>query len=86
MDRYRIVRTYRDTNRREIIKDNLSLENAQGHCRSKETSSSTCTHAEGRARTTTFGPWFDGYELAELKRIPRASSLTRALVGIYQLD
>lgn len=59
---YYIVRGYRDSQRRDIVKTKLTLEQAQGHCRDKQTSSSTCTTAEGLERTAQFGPWFDGYE------------------------
>ena len=59
---YKIVRHYRDNYRTRIIKRRLTLEQAQEHCRDKESSSSTCTSAEGRRRTKRLGPWFDGYE------------------------
>ena len=46
----------------ETIKTGLTLEEAQEHCRDPETSSRTCTSAEGVRRTRNMGPWFDGYE------------------------
>lgn len=63
MDTYKIVRMFRDNNkRRRIIETGLSLEDAQTHCRNPETSSSTATSAEAKRRTRKYGPWFDGYE------------------------
>ena len=63
MSKYMVVRMYRDDeNLTEIVKRNLTLEQAQEHCRDPETSSSTCTSAEGKKRTAQKGPWFDGYE------------------------
>lgn len=59
---YRIVRMYLHGEKREIIKRDLTLEGAQEHCEDPETSSFTCESKEGLARTTEFGPWFDGYE------------------------
>ena len=61
-DKYKIIRGFRDSRRRITIARNLSLEEAQAHCRDLQTSSSTCTSATGRARTRKLGPWFDGYE------------------------
>lgn len=62
---YNIVRMYRDAYpRRRIIKRGLTLEQAQAHCRDKETSSSTATNPVARRRTATLGPWFDGYQEA----------------------
>lgn len=60
---YRIVRHYRDTYpSRRIIRNGVSLEEAQRPCKDPETSSSTCTNKAGRARTRRLGAWFDGYE------------------------
>lgn len=61
MDTYRIVRMYFKGGKRTIA-SGLTLEEAQAHCRDKETSSSTCTSSAGLARTRRKGPWFDGYE------------------------
>lgn len=59
---YKIVRMFRDSNKRMIIKTGLSLEEAQEHCRDPETSSRTATGLVEQALTRNFGPWFDGYE------------------------
>ena len=61
---YKIVRFYRDNEdlNRTIVTRGLTLEQAQAHCNDPETSSSTCTNAEGLERTKKHGPWFDGYE------------------------
>lgn len=59
---YKIVRMYRDHDKKTTIKTGLTLEEAQAHCHDPETSSSTATSAEARKRTEQFGPWFDGYE------------------------
>lgn len=58
---YKIVRQY--LHRSITIKVGVTLEEAQAHCRDPETSSRTCTGAEGRRRTKRHGPWFDCYEL-----------------------
>lgn len=63
MAMYKIIRFYRDGNRRRrTIKRGLTLEEAQAHCSSSETSSSTATTTTAKARTRRLGPWFDGYE------------------------
>ncbi len=62
---YKIIRMFFQDQRfgpRKVIKRGLTLAQAQAHCRDPETSSSTCTKAEGKARTKKYGPWFDGYE------------------------
>lgn len=56
---YKIIRFYEDSRRRRTIKKNLSLEEAQQHCRDDETSSSTCSAAKTKRVS---GRWFDGYE------------------------
>jgi hypothetical protein len=61
--RYNIVRNYFKGGKR-IIERNVTLEEAQAHCRDPETSSSTATGAAARARTKRMGKWFDGYEKA----------------------
>ena len=58
---YKIIRGYRDSYTKQTIKTGLTLEQAKSHCRDPETSSSTATSAESTRRTTTHGPWFDGY-------------------------
>jgi hypothetical protein len=60
MTTYKIERLYQNGGRR-TIKTRLSLEEAQAHCSDPETSSSTCTRAEGRRITDRNGPWFDSY-------------------------
>ena len=59
--KYKIVRHFRNSNRKLVIKRNLPLSLAQEHCNSPETSSSTCTKPENKRRTRRYGPWFDGY-------------------------
>jgi hypothetical protein len=60
---YKIIRFYRESPlSRRTVKTGLTLEQAQAHCADKETSSSTCTHADGKRRTRKYGEWFDGYE------------------------
>ena len=60
---YAIVRMFQNPGeRRRVVKRGLTLEQAQEHCRDPETSSRTCTQAQHKRRTTTHGPWFDGYE------------------------
>jgi hypothetical protein len=58
---YKIVRMYFRGGKRTIA-TGLSLEQAQAHCEDPETSSSTCTKAEGKRRTRRMGAWFDGYD------------------------
>jgi hypothetical protein len=62
METYKIIRGYRDRDKREVIKTGLTLAEAQKHCRNPETSSKTCTSEAGLRRTANYGPWFDGYE------------------------
>ena len=57
MTLYNIVRFTFDGYPR-IIKRDLTLEEAQEHCRNPETSGSTCSDLSKR------GMWFDGYEEA----------------------
>ncbi len=47
----------------KVIKSGLSLEEAQAHCRDKETSSGTCTLPKNKKHTEKYGMWFDGYEI-----------------------
>lgn len=58
---YKIVR-HRFHGGTRVLKRGLTLEQAQGHCRSLETSSKTATTAKAIAYTRRVGPWFDGYE------------------------
>ena len=61
---YKIMRIFREDNKpsRNVrgLK-NLTLEEAQAHCRNPETSSSTCTGSAPRRRTAQHGAWFDAY-------------------------
>ena len=57
---YKIVRFFFRGGRRTIT-TGLTLEEAQAHCRDKETSSSTATSAKARRYTAQRGQWFDGY-------------------------
>lgn len=58
---YKIVRYYYSNSSRRTIKRGLTLEEAQAHCRDKETSSKTATSSAAKARTRKYGQWFDGY-------------------------
>lgn len=73
---YRIVRMFQRGGTR-TVRDRVTLEEAQAHCRDPETSSSTCKRAANVARTRRSGPWFDGYELRTKKtrrnQAPRAA-------------
>lgn len=60
-ERYKIIRGYQRGGRRTIAR-NLTLDEAQAHCRNPETSSSTCKLAANVRRTEQRGPWFDGYK------------------------
>lgn len=60
-DRYKIVRHFFNSGRKFTIRENQRLSFVQAHCKNPETSSKTCTSAEGRRRTRRSGPWFDGY-------------------------
>ena len=53
---------FRGGNRAVSGLSGLTLEEVQAHCNDPETSSRTCTRAEGKRRTAQRGPWFDGYE------------------------
>lgn len=60
---YNIVRFYRNASiRRRVLRERVTLAEAQAWCSNPETSSSTCTNTVGRARTRRVGAWFDGYE------------------------
>lgn len=60
---YKIIRGYFNDREHdsEVIKTGLTLQQAQKHCQSKETSSRTCTSPENIKRTEEKGPWFDSY-------------------------
>ena len=52
---YEIVRMYASGKRARVISRGHTLEEAQAWCRLPETSSSTCTSAEGKRRTAQHG-------------------------------
>ena len=62
MSTYRIVRLHKDNNRRPVLVQRCTLEEAQLWCRNPETSSSTCEGETGKKYTEVHGPWFDAYE------------------------
>ena len=66
-ERYDIIRFYFNSGNttQETLRENVTLEDAQYHCKDSESSSSTCTTDDARARTAERGEWFDGYERAE---------------------
>lgn len=55
---YKIVRNFFNK-KSETIKTGLTLEEAQNHCNSEETSSTTCSLQENKKITEMHGPWFD---------------------------
>lgn len=60
--RYDIVRFYQNApGRAQVVRRDVSLEEAQRHCSSPETSSTTAQSAAAKSRTRRRGPWFDGY-------------------------
>jgi hypothetical protein len=65
MTTYRIVRFFRDSQPKALVRSGVTLAEAQAHCNDPETSSVTCLKADNVARTKTYGPWFDGYETEE---------------------
>jgi hypothetical protein len=67
MSTYRIVRMYQNHPKEKLRLRGLTLAEAQAHCRNPQTSSSTCTTAEGKRRTVLKGPWFEGYEEEPLR-------------------
>lgn len=58
---YKIVRFYFHDAIKRTVKRGLTLEQAQAHCSSPETSSRTATSKTAKRRTRERGPWFDGY-------------------------
>jgi hypothetical protein len=56
---YKIVRKFRDTGLSDVLATGMTRAEASEHCSDTETSSSTCTSAEGQALTERCGPWFD---------------------------
>lgn len=61
MATYKVVRFFRDSDMRRLIKTGLSLEGAQEHCSDSESSSSTAVGVASEIETFLNGPWFDGY-------------------------
>tara|TARA_R100001369_G_scaffold90365_1_gene129264 strand:- start:896 stop:1090 length:195 start_codon:yes stop_codon:yes gene_type:complete len=61
MEKYKIVRLYFKNYSQRVIKRGLTGEQAMAHCCNPETSSSTCTNANGIARTKNKGAWFDSF-------------------------
>jgi len=62
MSTYKIIRFFAASpGHREEIREGLTLEEAQEHCRNPEAASDTCS-PEGDERTAKHGAWFDGYE------------------------
>ena len=55
MDNYSIIRFYQDERERRVTQTGLTLEEAQAHCQSPESSSQTATDPDET------GGWFDGY-------------------------
>lgn len=58
---YKVIRFFRDSDYKIVVKTGLTLALAQEHCNDPETSSSTCTNEDGKRRTARSGPWFDGW-------------------------
>jgi hypothetical protein len=56
---YKVVRAFRESRRKFVILEGLTLALAQAHCNDPETSSVTCTKEAGKRRTRRSGPWFD---------------------------
>jgi hypothetical protein len=62
---YTVVRRFRDhTEKNTVIKTDLTREAAKAHCNDRDSSSRTCTTAEGHALTELYGDWFDTFEEA----------------------
>jgi len=60
---YTVTRRYFNEEREpEIMLSGVSLQEAQEHCRSIETSSRTCTLPDNIRHTDKWGPWFDSFE------------------------
>jgi len=65
-DRFDIIRKYQDPSKASrIILRCLTLQEAQAHCESSETSSITCTTPKAKAITRKNGQWFDIYQLSK---------------------
>lgn len=60
---YNIIRMFKNAPTRVLQRD-VSLEQAQTHCKDPQTSYTTATGPEAVALTDEHGMWFDGYEKA----------------------
>ena len=58
---YKIIRVYSRGGTR-TLRTNVTLREAQAHCRNPETSSSTATSAAAKAVTRRMGKWYDAYD------------------------
>lgn len=58
---YMVIRNFKNSGYKKVIKTGLTRAEAMAHCSDPETSSSTCTSVEGERRTRQSGPWFDGF-------------------------
>jgi hypothetical protein len=58
---HKIVRFFLRDYPKETLQTGLTLEEAQAHCASLDTSSRTCTHPDRVRLTEERGEWFDGY-------------------------
>lgn len=56
---YKIVRLYRDSGERKVLKTGLSIEEAKEWCSDTETSSATCELPQNIKHTEDNGFWFD---------------------------
>ncbi len=65
---YKIVRHFRDSDRRYTLQRGLALHEAQAHCRMADASSATARSKAAKARTRKLGSWFDGYEEEPVRR------------------
>jgi hypothetical protein len=59
---YKIVRIFKDSERKITITKGLTEKEAQDWCKNPETSSTTAIKPDAKFRTRKYGPWFDGYE------------------------
>ena len=60
MERYKIIRFFKKRNKKpQIIKRDLTKEEAKAWTSDPETSSLTCTNPIGEKRTRIHGHWFD---------------------------
>lgn len=62
MDTYYVKRVYQMDHPSRVLKEGLTLEEAQTHCKDPETSSRTCTEEASKKHTEQYGAWYDVYE------------------------